>query len=168
MSIIHDIEKRVCVKPDCLNSKIRSYLLQKSKEYYINDCTKDLVYIIDIKKLVKIKDNFLSNSCSDIVFEIILKVETIKPDVGMVFNGKVCMIFQDGILVNIKEIMKVLIPVSVLKNYELENNIFIYKGGGEDDKVKRNEIKINDIIDVVIIGSKYSKKKYSCFGNIKE
>ena len=160
------IEKRVCVRPEFLDSNIRVYIEKKIRDNYTNDCTKDIGYITSIKKIVKIKDNYLSNSCSDIVFEVIIDIENIKPDIGSIFKGNVCMIFQDGILVNVQNIMKVLIPLNSLKNYILENNEFILEESESEVQDKYKKIQINDELQVKIIGSKYTRKNYACFGEL--
>ena len=153
------IEKRVCIRPEFLDSNIHKYIEKKVRESYLNDCTKDIGYITAIKKIVKIKDNYLSNSCSDIVFEVIIDVENIKPDIGSIFKGNVCMIFQDGILINVQNIMKVLIPLSSLKGYKLIGDEFV-------SIEEESKIKINDQVNVKIIGSKYTRKNYACFGEL--
>ena len=71
------------------------------------------------------------------------------------------MIFSAGIFVNIKDIFKILIPLNELKNYVYDNT--------ENKFVKDNKIiKVGDIIKVIIIDTKYSKKSFSCFGKIKD
>jgi DNA-directed RNA polymerase subunit E'/Rpb7 len=160
------IEKRVCIRPEFLDSNVMKYIEKKVHENYINDCTKDIGYITSIKKIVKIKDNYLSNSCSDIVFEVIIDVENIKPEVGSIFKGNVCMIFQDGILVNIQNIMKVLIPLSSLKDYNLIGNQFVLNKEKYDINNKYVKIKLKDDVKVKIIGSKYTRKNYACFGEL--
>ena len=53
------IEKRICVDHEYLNRDINSYIFQKIKDVTLNECTKEFGYILSIKKLVKIKDNYI-------------------------------------------------------------------------------------------------------------
>ena len=72
------------------------------------------------------------------------------------------MIFNSGIFVNIKNKLKVLIPLTELTNYiyDSSKNIFIMK---DDDK---NILKKDININICILDMKYSKKQFSCFGKI--
>jgi DNA-directed RNA polymerase subunit E'/Rpb7 len=168
MSKVQNIQKRICVRPEYLNSNVKNYILKKARDNYTNDCSKDIGYITNIIKILNINQNYISNSCADIVFEVELEAETIKPEIGMVFKGNVCMVFCDGILVDVKNIIKVLIPISSLKKYTLSKNSFILSDEFKDSKTKYKVINKDQEIEVCIIGSKYTKKKYACFGNIYE
>ena len=72
------------------------------------------------------------------------------------------MIFPGGVFLNIKNKLKVLIPSGTLTNYDFNqiNNCFINKIH------KKKEINVKDELTVIISGSKYSKKNFSCFGNL--
>ena len=162
MSSITNIKRRLCIKVENLNSGIKDYILEKMKLLAENDCTKEEGYIIDVKKIVTIKDNYISNANSEVVFNIIFEVETIKPEKDKVVEGKICMIFPGGIFIIVKDKLRVLIPVSELKdyNYVISNNLY------ENKKDEKDKIQINDNIKVQIIGSRYSNKSFSCFGKM--
>ena len=72
------------------------------------------------------------------------------------------MIFSDGIFVNIQDKLKILVPSSNLVDYEYnhDNDTFEKKGG--------KNIKVGDIITVVVQASMYNKNKISCFASLKE
>jgi len=155
------MERRVCVDNDQLNKNIYSHILTKIKENTVNECTKENGYILDIKKLIRIKDNYISNVNCDTIFLVEFLAETLKPEIGKRFDGQVCMVFPGGIFLNIKGKQKVLIPISTLNKYTYDNVNKILK---KDEKI----IKEGDLIKVEITGTKYSKQSFSCFGNMVE
>jgi DNA-directed RNA polymerase subunit E'/Rpb7 len=155
------LEKRVCIDNDKLNKNIHEHILTKLKESTINDCTKEHGYILDIKKIINIKDNYISNVNCDTIFLVEFLAQTLKPEIGKKFDGQVCMVFPGGIFLNIKDKQKVLIPISTLNNYTYD---LINKNFKNNKKI----IKEGDTIKVEITGTKYSKQSFSCFGNMIE
>ena len=155
------IERRICIDHKFLNNDIRKYILDKIKEVTFNECTKDYGYILDVKKVVKIKDNYVSNANCDNIFTILFEADTLKPENGKEYEGIVCMIFAGGIFFNIKNKQKVLIPITNLKE-------FIFDQTKKQFKKEKVIIKEGDVLNVIITGTKYSKKSFSCFGNLVE
>ncbi len=151
------MERRICIDNEQLNNNIYSHLLTKIKEKTNNECTKEYGYILDIKKLLRIKDNYISNVNCDTILLVEFLAETLKPDIGKKFVGEVCMIFPGGIFLNIKGKQKVLIPISTLNKYTYD---IVNKNFKKDKKI----IKEGDVIKVEITGTKYSKQSFSCFG----
>ena len=155
------IEKRVCIDSEYLNKDIDTHILKKIKENTLNECTKKHGYILNIIKIIKIKDNYISNVNCDNIFIVDIMAETLKPDIGKQFIGKVCRILPSGIFLNVKDKQKVLIPLTTLNNYTYDslNKVFI----------KNNKtIKECDNIKVEITGTRYTKQSFSCFGNMIE
>lgn len=154
------IQKRICLEPEFLNSNVKKNIFERLKKSTVNECSKEYGYILDIVKLIKIKDNYVSNATSEIVFEVMFEIETLKPEIDKVFTGDVCMIFVGGIFLNIKNKIKVLIPITSMKDYKFDqtNKVFIKKD--------KTVIKQGDVLNVKITGIKYSKKNYSCFGEL--
>ena len=153
------IQKRICLEPEFLNTNLKKNIFDKLKKTTNNECSKEFGYILNIVKLIKIVDNYVSNASSEIVFEVMFEIETLKPEIDKVFTGEVCMIFGGGIFLNIKNKIKVLIPLTSIKDYK-----FI-----QSEKILRkceDEIKQGDILNVKITGIKYSKKNYNCFGEL--
>jgi DNA-directed RNA polymerase subunit E'/Rpb7 len=87
-------------------------------------------------------------------------VFNLKPEIDAVYTDKVSMIFSGGIFINIKNKIKLLIPISSLKNYKFEQSTKTFV---KDDKTV---IKENDEIKIKITGIKYSKKNFNCFGEL--
>lgn len=154
------LQRKLTLDSEFLNKDIKKNILDKLKISTNNECSQDYGYFLNIVKLKSIVDNFISPNCEN-VFVVEFEVETLKPEVGKKFEGEVCMIFSSGIFLNIQNKLKVLIPTTTLKNYSFNQieNCFIHK------KTKK-KIKVEDKLTVIISGAKYSKKAFSCFGNL--
>jgi DNA-directed RNA polymerase subunit E'/Rpb7 len=152
------INKKISIESQYLNKNIKDNILKKLKEMLKDECTKENGYFIDIIRINKIKDNYISSNCENI-FDIEFEAEILKPEKDKIFEGDICMIFSGGIFVNIKNKIKVLIPLNSLTEYSFnsKNNSFIKN---------KKELKQGDIIYVLISGTKYNKKNFSCFGTI--
>ena len=89
------------------------------------------------------------------ILNFIYEADNLKPLVGSVFKGNVCMIFENGFMVNIKDKMKVFVPNYLLTNFKYISGNFV------NDKFTIYE---NTVLNIEIIMIKYEKKEYSCIG----
>jgi DNA-directed RNA polymerase subunit E'/Rpb7 len=163
MTSIVTLERKICMDSEYLDKNIINNIFKKIKDITNNECSKDTGYFLEIIKINKIKDNYISPNCEN-VFIVEFEAEILKPDIGKNFKGEVCMIFSGGVFLNIKNKLKVLIPTISLNEYDFNQteNIYVNK---KDNKKKIN---VKDELTVSITGSKYSKKNFSCFGNLIE
>jgi DNA-directed RNA polymerase subunit E'/Rpb7 len=152
------IHRNVCLEPRFMDKNIMNHLLAKIKVSTRDECSKEHGYILDVKT-VKIISNNISSANSDIVLKVEMVADTLKPKEGDIISGKVCMIFQSGIFVDISGKLKILIPLSELAGYELDGTSTHYARG-------MSEIKKDDIVKVKIKATKYDKRSFSCFGSL--
>lgn len=155
-----NIEKRICLDSKYLDNKIMVHLLNQLKEITNDKCTQEYGYILKINKINKIISHEIGRANTDNIFNINFEADVLKPEKGMKTNGKVCMIYKDGIFIDILDKQKMLIPKTQLTNYTFNNDMKNYVD------TKGNHININDEINVMIIAVSYNGKKYSCFGSI--
>ena len=94
MTSIVTIEKRVCVNPSFLGKKLNSELFNFLKEITKNECTKENGYIIEIRKINRIKNNYISGNNCEIIFEIDVDAVVLNPEINKMFTDKVCMVFS--------------------------------------------------------------------------
>jgi DNA-directed RNA polymerase subunit E'/Rpb7 len=158
MTSLKIIKKRICLEPEFLDKNYKSYLFDKIKNLHKEECSRENGYFLEIKRIINIVDNNISSN-SEIVFIVEFEAEILLPEKGKEFEGVICMIFNGGVFVIVKNKLKVLIPVSELNNYSYNStdNTFISK-----DKI----LKKGDDIKISILDMKYSKKQFSCFGKI--
>jgi DNA-directed RNA polymerase subunit E'/Rpb7 len=155
------IEKRLCLDCKYLNADIKKNILEKLREITQNDCTKNYGYILNIINIIEIKEHKIGRANCSNVFMIKFEAETLKPEVGKKLNGKIIMIYKDGIFLIIKDKQKMLIPKNLLNDYEFDDETGTYK-----NKNTNKIVKIDDDINVIVTASEYNKKDYSCFGSI--
>jgi DNA-directed RNA polymerase subunit E'/Rpb7 len=152
------IEKKICLEPIHLYYNLNDNLLKKTREVCKDECSKETGYILNVNKIVKIKDNYISNVNSSTIFVIDIEIESLIPYLNNIYTDKVCMIFNGGLFMTINDKIKVLIPSNSLEDYIFDSTNKFFKGP------KKQIIKENDIIKIKITGIKYSKKNFSCFG----
>lgn len=155
------MDKRLCVSPEFLGKNLNKHIFNFLKEITKNECNRDDGYIIDIKKLNKIKNNYISGNNCELIFEVEILVEILKPEINKIFKERVCMIFSGGIFIDVKEKFKVLIPLSSLENFVFNQEKKIFTNTKTSLVIKES-----DTIDVKITGVKFSKNNFSCFGEL--
>lgn len=125
----------------------------------IGSCTKENGYIIDIHEIYHDKTtNKISRVSGNCIFTISYKMTTLKPEAGHVYKAIVNCIFKEGIFCEYNNI-KILIPISEIKNYTFQNSKFINKS---------KSIEISNIIQVHINIVRYEDQNYQCIGRMIE
>jgi DNA-directed RNA polymerase subunit E'/Rpb7 len=151
------LQKKVSLPSCYLNQDYKQSLYNKLNMLLKNKCTKEHGYVVNINPDLKILDNSINSNCMTL-FTIEFSLETLKPYKNQILEGHVCMIFDQGIFVEIQGKMKVLIPASKYVGkykYVIEDNVFSH-----NDMV----IKEGDIISVKIELINYDKKGFNCIG----
>ena len=156
------IEKKICLNSKYLNSNIYKHLLDTLINITSEMCTQD-GYILKINRIVDILNHTIGRTNNDNIFNIKFEADIFKPQKNMKVTGNVCMIYKDGIFINIIDKQKMLIPTNNLKEYEYIEKSNIYK-----HKNTKNIITIGDNIKCIIKAVGYINKSYSCFGEILE
>ena len=88
------------------------------------------------------------------------EAEALKPDTGMVLTGDVCMVYKDGIFLEVlKGRQKMLVPKLYLKEYTFDESVPCYRNG--DDIIKAG-----DVISAMVTASQYNNNTFSCFRSI--
>ena len=157
--MIQLITHKVSIEPMYLDSNIKDHILNKLKKTMTGKCTLNNGYIIEVKRIVNIGENRIGCAKSLIIFNVTYEAEILKPQKGQCIRGKVCMIFQNGIFVDVCGKMKVLIPIASMKEYtysSIENSF----------KSSNNTIVTGVDINIEIVMTKYEKKQFSCIGKL--
>lgn len=154
------IEKKISIEPQYLYRDLDKHILEKILFVCKDECDKSYGYILNVNKVVKVKDNYISNVDSNAIFIVDIEILSLLPKINDVYSDKVSMIFSGGLFINYKNKIKILIPISSLDDYSYDSTNKILKGP------KKTSIKENDTIKVKITGVKYSKKNFSCFGEM--
>src|SRR6056300_111714 len=109
--MLSTIERRVYINPKYLNSDINKHIFDEVSRTSLNECTKKYGHILSIKHIIDIVN------IEDTIFKVKFEAETLKPEPKNIFTGVVCMVYKDGIFVNICNKQKMLIPSLTIKGY---------------------------------------------------
>ena len=145
------ISRRIYLEPQFLDENIMSHLFSKIVQITAKECTKDHGHILSVNRLVKVVNN------EDTIFTVQFEAETLKPTVGDKLSGNVCMLYKDGIFVQVSEKQKMLIPSLSIKGYVYDETTHTYSNG-------KKKIKEGDKIHAIVTASQYSKQNFSCIG----
>lgn len=159
--MLKEIEKSICVEPEFLNGDIKNHLLEKAKSTWVGKCTKEDGYILKIHSIKKIINNHISPSTTSIIFELLLKAEIMKPEIGMVVEGKVEMVVSDGIFVYVDDRIVIMVSSATIQDYEFDDAKSCYI-----DKSGEKKIKTGDRVEVKITAIRYEKNNFTCIGEL--
>ena len=137
------IQKRISLPYKFLNSSLKEHIFNYIQNSIGDECSKEYGYIIDIKKDFEIIDHEISRLKNELIFLLAFKADTLKPESGDEIDGQVCMIFSDGIFVNIKDKLKILVPSSNLTDYKYNHNENVF------EKIQRRARKLFPTICLV-------------------
>jgi DNA-directed RNA polymerase subunit E'/Rpb7 len=118
-----------------------------------NECTKDHGHILSVERVIEIIDN------QDTIFTVNFEAKTLKPEAGKKMSGVVCMVYKDGIFININNKQKMLIPALKLKEYEFDNTSKSYVNG-------LKKIEVGNTVEAIVTASKFCNKNFSCVGSL--
>tara|TARA_B100000686_G_C16794918_1_gene981558 strand:- start:3164 stop:3634 length:471 start_codon:yes stop_codon:yes gene_type:complete len=150
------LEKNIIIEAKYITNGLQDYIKEKLDEL-VNTCTKENGYIIKIKNIKNIKNNKILKNSGNLLCQILYNATVFKPYKNLETNCKVTMIFRHGIFGECNQ-MPVLIPYTKLNDYEYDNEKF---------KNKDIEIKVGDIITIIITDIRYSKKQFNCIASLK-
>jgi DNA-directed RNA polymerase subunit E'/Rpb7 len=151
-----NIEQQVYLEPKYLNLNLDTHILEKLQTCIIGTCDYENGYILGVNKILKIGDNKLSQT-SSCIFTVSYLATVLKPEIGRQFIGKVCMVFNDGLFIEVYNKMKVLVPYTTFDTFTFEH-----------DKFKKDNLTIGEgsEVNIEITMIKYEKKNFNCIGKL--
>ena len=153
------IKKRILLESKYLSSDINKYICQNLIKITENECSKDYGYIIEIIKIIDIQEHEIGRVNFDNIFTVLFEAKILNPVPDTEFDAIVCLIYKDGIFVNIHNKQKMLIPRKNIEEYDFNEEKNRYE-------TKTSQIKLDDKVRVKITASQYRKKSFSCFGTL--
>jgi len=154
------IEKSICLESKFLDKNFKHHLLTKLQQLLFSNCSKDYGHIIKVLNITEIVNHEIDRANCSNIFTVKFEVEILKPDVGTIMSGNVCMVYKDGIFIEVlKGRQKMLIPKLYLKDYIFDENILCYTKG-------EKSIKEEDFISAKVTACQYNNNTFSCFGYI--
>lgn len=154
------ITRKICITPDLITPDYTTVILEKLNSTFLNTCIQEAGYIIKIYPNIKILDNVISPTTSNVFFNTQFTAKVLYPKVDESYESKIIGILTTGILTSIQDKIKVFIPAKNIKNYVYENDTFVHK------KTKKR-LEVGDLIDTVLDAVKYEQQSFKCVGKVK-
>ena len=117
-------------------------------------CTHRYGYVISIDPGISILGNQIVAD-GHILCDVEFKVQTLKPYIGQKLDGIVCMIFTDGIFVEVHK-MKVLVPSNKITEYTYDSSTGEFVGDKTISNGQTVRVKLEQI--------KYDQRGFNCIG----
>lgn len=153
------IEEQVYLQPAFINKNFKKHIFDECQKNMVGNCNQQFGYILKINDNFEIISNSVSNTEAGVYFLVKLQIETLKPEIGKRYKGKVCMVFPAGILIQVIEKFKVLISPDKLIGYKFDKNSQTF--------IKdRHIIKNGDEIEFKIDLFRYEKQNFNCLGSL--
>lgn len=151
--------ENIFVEPRYLDKNLKTYIQSKIVDKYLGKCNQTYGYVLGIDNgSIKIVGNTVSNANENIMFEVVFKIRALKPTKKSRYEGKVCMVFQHGLFVEVEKYMKVLIPTDRVKPY-------VYTSGKNVFTKGETTLGVGDVVELEIDMVKYEQKNFNCIGN---
>jgi DNA-directed RNA polymerase subunit E'/Rpb7 len=141
------ITKNICISPKDITDDINTVLLEKVTNTFLNKCSEDVGFILDISDF-SIISNKLSKATSNINFKVRFRSNVFKPEVGDVLEGTVCIILDNGVFVSYGDLLKIYVKMN--SDYELkkiDDNRYVYALKGRQSKTSKTSNKSKTLKD---------------------
>tara|TARA_Y100000389_G_scaffold58938_1_gene54935 strand:- start:3383 stop:3904 length:522 start_codon:yes stop_codon:yes gene_type:complete len=166
------IRRSFQLKPNIL-SDVDMHVEKYANEHVINSCSEKDGYITSIDN-VTVESIDVCETTSFLNVNVNIESTCVKPKTGSKYSGRICLIFDMGILINVAGVLKVLVPMNdnVCIINEKERQMMCYSETGllktVDDQHPTIVLQKNDMLTVEVTGVQYnySTNSYNCFGNI--
>lgn len=152
------LSKEIELHPQYLNKDIKQHIINKIKEK--NECTEEYGFIVDVKRIERITSLPISGVTKFPVFKVDFTAITLIPEVGKEFESTITRIFETGLFIECG-VIKVFVPYTELKGYNYGDKSF---------KKGKKEIKVDQMIKVLIKNINYSEEEncFKCIATLAE
>lgn len=160
-----ELVKNIFLPPHFLTKDLKLNILIQLKKQFEEAANKEDGFITNIDPHFSIENNFISTSSSDTaIFRIRFKADVLKPEVGSVYQGRVIVVNELGIILSVSsEKMNILIPSRRLDGLTFNRVEHCFEGVF---KGQPRIVKEQDILETEIISVRFDKK-FTCIGVMK-
>lgn len=121
-------------------------------------CTEETGYVISVMDDMKIISNSISTDSKGVVFDVEYTVKCIIPKINNKYIGRICMLKENLIFVDVAGILNVLVSSSKMPGWTYKDESFTKK-----DKIIRK----GDEIEVTLTIVKYENMNFTCVGKLE-
>jgi len=147
---------------DCkyFDKDVEKHLLEEIKSKLVGTCNKESGYITNVSS-IEVLGNNISIISPVAVFTVKIKIETLKPEKKSEYVGVVEDLLPQCIIVKVQNVMSVIIPSDIIKEYKYNETKRQYISGS-------NVIAKKTKLLVSIRDYKYEQGRLNCIGNLKK
>lgn len=98
MAELVEMTSTVEVPPSALNTRLKEHLFSHLQKKFEKTCSKVHGHILRVTRIVSIKDNMISRTTSNILFNVVFEIERFLPTEGKRVDGIVQMVRPYGVL----------------------------------------------------------------------
>ena len=154
------ITKTVVVPPYALGPRIAEFVADQIQQYEMKYCSKKEGVIIKVHDEIVLSTPTISNANSEVEVDVQFTADTLLPEIDDTFTGKVWKIFNEGVFLQVRETLQILIPAKSIPGYEISQ-------GGKSAKCKSGSIAIGVLLDGYVTGVRYKTGKFNVIGAFK-
>ena len=154
------ITKTVTVPPSALGPGIAEYVADQIQQYEMQTCSKREGIIIRVHDEIVLSTPTISNANSEVEVDVRFTADTLLPENGDAFTGKVWKIFSEGVFLQVRDILQILIPAKSIPGYEM-------LPGGKSAKCSLGSIAVGVLLDGSVTGVRYKTGKFNVIGAFK-
>ena len=162
------ISRKFQVSPEVLSASIDDNMAKIIQDQLVGSCSESNGYIIEASNVCARKAT-VSESTGLVDIIVDFDAECVKPNIGSTYSGRVCLVFDMGVLIDIAGVLKVLIPVTdqtCIVNGKIENAV--YDQLMNTLVVGSFKIEKGILVRVKVSGVQYNAEtnSFNCFGDI--
>lgn len=158
--------------PHILDANVEHHVATSVKKN-IEKCT-ERGYILNVDR-VTLEDAEISSSCNLVDITVNIQCTRLLPKAGDIYVGKICLIFELGILLQVAQVLKVLIPledgkfVNLKGTWKTEKNYDTDEEYGEKIMINGDDdtFFMGDLKKIKIENAHYNpmNKGFNCYGS---
>ncbi len=170
------------LSPGILSRDVDAKISELVKTTMVGSCSEENGYITEVRD-VSIKNALVSEATGLVDFSVVFDAVCVNPTEGSRFGGRVCLVFDMGVLIDVAGIFKILVPVCDGKmrlrrnadlgaNGEAEQEVVheTTEDGSQIKSVSDDSINLTkgSLARVVVSGVQYNPDTnvFNCFGDL--
>lgn len=158
------IDIKIEMTPEKVDENWRVHLYLHICHKFQGRCTQNDGYIVSVKKILKIYDQYITRANGNILFFVQVLAECIVPKVGDCIEAVVDMIFPHGMFCHHK-MLRMMMPMVKCKNFQIRQE---FSTNSLHNPHINKTIHKGDVVSVIIDDVRFENDLYSCIVSIQE
>ncbi len=155
-----EITKTVVVPPSALGPGIAEYVADQIQQSEMKWCSKKEGIIVNVHDEIVLSTPTISNANSEVEVDVRFTADTLLPEIGDAFTGKVWKIFNEGVFLQVRNTLQILIPAKSIPGYKMLSS-------GKSATCESGSISLGTLLDGSVTGVRYKTGKFNVIGTFK-